>query len=74
MDAVLEKDEEYKKINKYRSNDIMAVKYGKFEMPKMIKIDEETKTKMFTRFIAEPLKEVLVILWATFFAVFYSIH
>jgi len=34
----------------------MAVKYGKFEMPKIIKLDEETKTDTYTRFIAEPFE------------------
>lgn len=34
----------------------MAVKYGKFELPKTIKIDESTRTGRFTRFIAEPFE------------------
>lgn len=34
----------------------MAVKYGKFELPEHIKIDEKTKTDSFARFIAEPLE------------------
>ena len=34
----------------------MAVKYGKFEMPKTIKVEEETKTGTYTRFIAEPFE------------------
>ena len=35
----------------------MAVKYGKFEMPSKIVVDEDTATPKFARFIAEPLKE-----------------
>ncbi|MFQ5728795.1 MAG: DNA-directed RNA polymerase subunit alpha, partial [Waddliaceae bacterium] len=34
----------------------MSVKYGKFEMPQEISIDEETATNNYTRFIAEPLE------------------
>jgi DNA-directed RNA polymerase subunit alpha len=34
----------------------MAVKYGKFELPTKIKIDENTKKATFTRFIAEPFE------------------
>lgn len=34
----------------------MAVKYGKFELPTKIKIDENTKKPTFTRFIAEPFE------------------
>nr|AKQ01366.1 DNA-directed RNA polymerase subunit alpha, DNA-directed RNA polymerase subunit alpha [uncultured Chlamydiae bacterium Rifle_16ft_4_minimus_1822] len=34
----------------------MAVKYGKFEMPAKIKVDDETKKPTFTRFIAEPFE------------------
>jgi DNA-directed RNA polymerase subunit alpha len=34
----------------------MAVKYGKFEMPEKILMDEETRTKTYTRFIAEPFE------------------
>lgn len=34
----------------------MAVKYGKFELPAKIRIDETTKTHEFTRFIAEPFE------------------
>lgn len=34
----------------------MAVKYGKFELPTKIKIDENTKKTTFTRFIAEPFE------------------
>ncbi len=34
----------------------MAVKYGKFELPAKIKIDDETKKPTFTRFIAEPFE------------------
>jgi DNA-directed RNA polymerase subunit alpha len=35
----------------------MVVKYGKFEMPEKIKIDEESSTNLFTRFIAEPFEK-----------------
>lgn len=34
----------------------MAVKYGKFELPVKIKVDDETKKETFTRFIAEPFE------------------
>ena len=34
----------------------MAVKYGKFELPKKIKIDEASKNNKFARFIAEPFE------------------
>lgn len=34
----------------------MSVKYGKFEMPQKITIDEETVTQNFTRFVAEPFE------------------
>jgi DNA-directed RNA polymerase subunit alpha len=34
----------------------MAVKYGKFELPTKIKIDESSRTSLFTRFIAEPFE------------------
>jgi DNA-directed RNA polymerase subunit alpha len=34
----------------------MAVKYGKFELPTQIKIEESSKKKNFTRFIAEPFE------------------
>lgn len=34
----------------------MAVKYGKFELPSKIKIDEGSKKLNFTRFIAEPFE------------------
>lgn len=34
----------------------MSVKYGKFEMPQKITIDEETATHNFARFIAEPFE------------------
>ena len=34
----------------------MAVKYGKFELPEQIKVDEADKTQTFTRFIAEPFE------------------
>lgn len=34
----------------------MAVKYGKFELPTKIKIDESSKKATFTRFIAEPFE------------------
>ncbi len=34
----------------------MTVKYGKFELPSKIKIDEASKTKTFVRFIAEPFE------------------
>ena len=32
----------------------MPVKYGKFEMPEKIKIDEASQTSTFTRFVVEP--------------------
>lgn len=35
----------------------MVVKYGKFEMPEKIKIDESTKTDTFARFIVEPFEK-----------------
>ncbi len=38
----------------------MAVKYGKFEMPNNITVDEATMTSTFARFVAEPLNGVLV--------------
>jgi len=34
----------------------MAVTYGKFEMPETIEIDDESKTEVFSKFIAEPLE------------------
>lgn len=34
----------------------MPVKYGKFEMPEKIKIDEATQTSTFARFIVEPFE------------------
>ena len=34
----------------------MVVKYGKFEMPEKIKIDDATKTNTFARFIVEPFE------------------
>lgn len=34
----------------------MGIKYGKFELPSGIKIDEASKTKTFGRFIAEPFE------------------
>src|SRR6202166_219046 len=34
----------------------MAVKYGKFELPTKIKIDETTKKPNYARFIAEPFE------------------
>jgi DNA-directed RNA polymerase subunit alpha len=34
----------------------MAVKYGKFELPAKIKVEESTKTDTYARFIAEPFE------------------
>jgi DNA-directed RNA polymerase subunit alpha len=34
----------------------MVVKYGKFEMPEKIKIDESSKSTVFARFIVEPFE------------------
>lgn len=34
----------------------MAIKYGKFELPEKIKIEESTKGLCFARFVAEPLE------------------
>src|SRR3984957_19202784 len=34
----------------------MSVKYGKFEMPQKITVDEATATATFARFIAEPFE------------------
>lgn len=34
----------------------MSVKYGKFEMPQKIKIDQKTATPTFARFVAEPFE------------------
>ena len=34
----------------------MGIKYGKFELPSGIKVDEASKTKTFCRFIAEPFE------------------
>lgn len=34
----------------------MAIKYGKFEMPEKIKLDEATQTATFARFIVEPFE------------------
>ncbi len=34
----------------------MAVKYGKFEMPEKIKLDEASQTSTFARFIVEPFE------------------
>ena len=34
----------------------MAVKYGKFQMPQMIVVDEESATSTFARFVAEPFE------------------
>jgi DNA-directed RNA polymerase subunit alpha len=35
----------------------MAVKYGKFELPTKIKLDEKEKSEIFSRFIAEPFEK-----------------
>src|SRR5271155_447188 len=35
----------------------MAVKYGKFELPSKIKVDEASKSSSFARFIAEPFEK-----------------
>jgi len=35
----------------------MVVKYGKFEMPEKIKIDEASKTNTFARFVVEPFEK-----------------
>jgi DNA-directed RNA polymerase subunit alpha len=35
----------------------MVVRYGKFEMPEKIKIDESSKTNTFARFIVEPFEK-----------------
>jgi DNA-directed RNA polymerase subunit alpha len=35
----------------------MAVKYGKFELPTKIKVDESSKSGSFARFIAEPFEK-----------------
>lgn len=35
----------------------MAVKYGKFELPTKIKVDESSKTGNFARFIADPFEK-----------------
>jgi len=34
----------------------MPVKYGKFEMPEKIKVEDKTRSETFTRFIAEPFE------------------
>lgn len=34
----------------------MSVKYGKFELPKQITIDDQTATVTYTRFVAEPFE------------------
>ena len=34
----------------------MTVKYGKFELPTNIKVEEASKTDTFVRFIAEPFE------------------
>lgn len=34
----------------------MAVRYGKFEVPSKIKVDESTRSPIFARFIAEPFE------------------
>lgn len=34
----------------------MAVKYGKFELPTKIKLDEKEKSEIFARFVAEPFE------------------
>lgn len=34
----------------------MSVKYGKFEMPERIKVDEASRTETFARFIVEPFE------------------
>lgn len=34
----------------------MAIKYGKFELPSKIKLDETSRSKTFARFIAEPFE------------------
>src|SRR5271169_3844781 len=52
-DAVLEKDAAFKKPT---GDAVMAVKYGKFELPTKIKIDETTKKENYARFIAEPFE------------------
>jgi DNA-directed RNA polymerase subunit alpha len=35
----------------------MAVKYGKFEMPEKIKVDESTKSSTFAKFVVEPFEK-----------------
>ncbi len=55
MDADQERDEEYNKANK-RYGDTMTVKYGKFELPTKITIDETNKAETFVRFVAEPFE------------------
>ena len=34
----------------------MSVKYGKFEMPERIRVDEGTRAETFARFIIEPFE------------------
>ena len=34
----------------------MSIKYGKFEMPQKITVDQESATPNFSRFIAEPFE------------------
>src|SRR5215470_10912635 len=34
----------------------MAVKFGKFELPTKIKVDEQSRTSTFARFVAEPFE------------------
>ena len=35
----------------------MAVKYGKFEMPDKIKVEESGKTQHYARFVVEPFEK-----------------
>lgn len=49
----------------------MSVKYGKFELPQKITIEEGSRTSTFTRFIAEPFERGLGIRYSIL-RVFYS--
>jgi DNA-directed RNA polymerase subunit alpha len=52
MDVVLAKEDVCKSLGEQN----MTVKYGKFELPQMIQVDESKTNKNTTRFIAEPFE------------------
>jgi len=54
MDVALVSDVEFKNV--FLLGDHMTVKYGKFELPTKIKIDEAGRRQNYCRFIAEPFE------------------